>query len=178
MVEAYIFDDRDEVDFREPHNSGEAVTLEYLAELGVIYKFLENQDEVDSLAAARDYKNRDVVNISPLTFQNDEDALLAKLNVFYQEHIHEDEEIRYCLDGEGYFDIRDSRLDRWVRVKVTNGDLLIVPAGIYHRFTLTTQNYIKAMRLFKDEPKWLAINRPDADSNSTRKQYLESIANA
>lgn len=175
MVEAYYHDDNDLVDFREAHNSGEPVTLEQLGKLGVIYKFLNTQDKVDSLAKERNYKNRDTVNISLLSFKNNEDALLAKLNVFYKEHLHEDEEIRYILDGDGYFDIRDSILNKWIRVKVESGDLLIVPAGIYHRFTLTTSNYIKAMRLFQDEPKWLAINKPEADENATHKEYLSSL---
>lgn len=35
--------------------------------------------------------------------------------------------------------------------------------------------YIQAMRLFKDEPKWTPLNRSsDLDSNVHRKQYVES----
>ena len=34
--------------------------------------------------------------------------------------------------------------------------------------------YIKAMRLFKDEPKWTPLNRaPDLEGNPHRKKYLQ-----
>ncbi len=60
------------------------------------------------------------------------------------------------------------------------GDMIILPAGMYHRFTLDSTNYIKAMRLFVGEPVWTPYNRKDegVDEMAPRKQYLTHFAAA
>ncbi|KAF2142858.1 uncharacterized protein K452DRAFT_286485 [Aplosporella prunicola CBS 121167] len=122
-------------DQRAPHDSGRDVDPAYLSALGIRHFNYPSVSDVDKLAAERNYKNRDEVTISPTTLPNYED----KVKTFFAEHLHEDEEIRYILDGAGYFDVR-SKDDAWVRIKLDKFDLMIMPAGIYHRFTTDESN--------------------------------------
>ena len=161
-----------------------------MTQLGVLYHHCPSVSSVDQIAKDRSYKNRDEITVSPEKMGA---VYEDKVKMFFNEHLHEDEEIRYILDGEGYFDVR-SEGDDWVRIRLEKDDLIILPAGIYHRFTTDSKNvgsnstadnlvmpmlkesqYIKAMRLFKEEPKWTPLNR-DArvDENPYRKEYVRT----
>lgn len=170
MVKVYYHDNKD-TDFTLPHE-GASVSLEELQKIGVFYRKVD-EDGLNSIAKERNYKNRDVVEISESSFPSKQ-AFENKLATFYSEHFHEDEEIRYIVSGSGYFDVR-SVSDSWIRTELSPGDLLILPAGIYHRFTLTSSKYVKAVRLFKDEPKWEALNRSENIVSVARTEYVESI---
>ncbi|QKX60060.1 uncharacterized protein TRUGW13939_07202 [Talaromyces rugulosus] len=168
-MKAYYYDNAPG-DQREDHDSGRQVDTSYLESLGVVYRLCPQVADVDALARDRGYKNRDEITVSP---EKMGDIYEEKVKSFFHEHLHEDEEIRYILDGEGFFDVR-SQNDDWVRIRLVKNDLLILPAGIYHRFTTDSKNYIKAMRLFQDEPKWTPLNRgPEVDVNPHRQSYLQ-----
>ncbi|GIL73530.1 hypothetical protein Vretimale_5198 [Volvox reticuliferus] len=175
-IEAWYMDDSTD-DQRLPHrqNPDEPCPLSKLRELGVLYWRLDaDKHETDPrLAAIRkvyNYSYMEIVNISPTTLPNYDE----KIKMFYEEHIHSDDEIRFVLDGSGYFDVRDLD-DRWIRIDCRKGDLIVLPEGIYHRFTLDTNNYTKAMRLFVGAPVWTPYNRPQEDHPS-RSRYLEKFA--
>ncbi|KAI0127505.1 hypothetical protein BJ170DRAFT_625732 [Xylariales sp. AK1849] len=167
-MRAYWYDNL-EGDQRLPHDSGKDLTPSDLEKLGVLYYHISELEGVNKLASERGYKNRDEITVSP---EKMGDIYEDKVKSFFHEHLHEDEEIRYIRGGQGFFDVR-SQGDEWVRVALEKDDLLILPAGIYHRFTTDEKNYIKAMRLFKDEPKWTPLNRETSlDANEHRKQYI------
>lgn len=112
------------------------MTADALANLGVLYHHLPATSEVDVLAANRGYKNRDEIVVSP---EKMGDVYEDKVKMFFNEHLHEDEEIRYIRGGQGYFDVRNQG-DEWVRIQLEKDDLIILPAGIFHRFTTDESN--------------------------------------
>ena len=123
-----------------------------------------------AIRKARGYTYTDTITISPERLPNYE----AKLKIFFEEHLHTDEEIRFILEGSGYFDVRGVD-DQWIRIAMGAGDMIVLPAGMYHRFTLDDTNYLKAMRLFVGEPVWTPINRgEEADAHPSRAQYKAS----
>lgn len=168
--------DDSEEDQRLPHHREpkEFVSFDKLAELGVLSFRLDasnyqTDENLKKIREARGYSYFDICEVCPEKLPNYE----AKIKSFFEEHLHTDEEIRYCLEGSGYFDVRDQD-DHWIRVAVKKGGMIVLPAGIYHRFTLDTDNYIKAMRLFVGEPVWTPYNRPH-DDLAARKDYIESF---
>mmetsp|Transcript_33409 Transcript_33409/g.75469 ORF Transcript_33409/g.75469 Transcript_33409/m.75469 type:complete len:226 (+) Transcript_33409:73-750(+) len=114
----------------------------------------------------RGYSYADIITVHPDKLpQYDE-----KVKAFFEEHIHDAEEIRYILGGSGFFDVRNKK-DQWVRIHIKAGDLMTLPEGIYHRFTVDETDMIHAMRLFIGQPVWTPFNRP-CEEHASRKKYV------
>jgi 1,2-dihydroxy-3-keto-5-methylthiopentene dioxygenase len=176
-ITAWYMDDDTVTDQRAPHRrEGDSdVSLDLLARLGVLHWSGIQGPEDPALLKIREdrgYNYTDVCNVCPDKLPDYEN----KIKSFYREHIHYDEEIRYCVEGSGYFDVRGFN-DEWIRVCVEQGDLIVLPEGIYHRFTCDEKDYIKAMRLFVGEPVWTPYNREEIDEmkNASRQKYVQNF---
>ena len=113
------------------------------------------RSEVDRLSQQHSYKREDIVDVRPESLENFHE-MIAK---FKTEHHHPDEEVRFALNGKGYFDVR-SRDDQWIRFEVTGGDFLILPPGIYHRFQFHEKEIgITFLRLFVDDAPYRIVFR-------------------
>ena len=116
----------------------------------------DREHTLSAICAGRGYVDEDEVRLNTNT-----PDLETKLAMFFQEHRHEDEEIRFILEGAAIFDIRDTE-DRWMRMMLSPGDLIIIPANRFHRFSLDTKKFVVAKRLFKNKDGWKAIPRESA----------------
>ncbi|HEY4013916.1 MAG TPA: cupin domain-containing protein [Polyangiaceae bacterium] len=133
-------------------DEGEVLSAEALRADGLLYERLSVDGfraPLEVLKGERGYVHEDEVALRPTT--PGLDAICAK---FSDEHLHDEDEVRYILEGEGIFDVR-SRSDRYMRILVETDDLIVVPAQRYHRFLLTERRTIRAVRLFKDSSGWV-----------------------
>ncbi len=127
-----------------------------LRQLGVLHWRLPlagSEVEIARIKQDRGYVEQDEVSLSKET--PNLEAICAK---FDKEHYHTLDEVRFVVDGEGIFDVRDTS-DRWVRIEVDAGDLIIIPARKYHRFYLRESKTIRCVRLFLNNEGWAPLYR-------------------
>ena len=104
------------------------------------------------------YVDEDFVELGPSTPNLDE--ICAK---FDKEHYHTEDEVRMVVAGEGIFDVRDES-DAWIRIEVSEGDMIVIPARAHHRFYLTNRKQIRCMRLFANHDGWAPLYRATESS--------------
>jgi len=104
--------------------------------------------EIEKLKAQGGYVTADVIDVNPAT--PGLDAMLAK---FSREHWHDEDEVRFIIEGRGLFNIHP-RSGPVLGIEVEPGDLICVPRGTWHWFNLCADRRIRAIRLFQDPAGW------------------------
>jgi 1,2-dihydroxy-3-keto-5-methylthiopentene dioxygenase len=142
-----------------------AAVADYLAGIGVEYEIWEPATavaadappeeilsayaaEIDRLKESGGYVTADVIDVRPQT-----SGLAEMLAKFNREHRHDDDEVRFIIEGRGLFHLRPENAPV-VAIEVEPGDLIRVPSGYRHWFNLCADRRIRAIRLFKDPSGW------------------------
>ena len=106
-------------------------------------------DEIERLEARGGYRSKDVARITPAHPAGAE--MRAK---FLAEHVHDDDEVRFFVEGAGLFYIRAGGTVH--ALECTAGDLIVLPAGTVHWFDMGPQPHFTAIRLFTTPEGWVA----------------------
>ena len=88
-----------------------------------------------------------VIDVNPET--PNLDTMLAK---FSKEHWHDEDEVRFIIEGRGLFHVNAG--DSVFVLEVGRGDLIRVPRGTHHWFDLCAEKRIRAIRLFQNASGW------------------------
>ncbi len=105
--------------------------------------------EIERLKASGGYQSCDVVRLTPDHPQRAE--MRAK---FLAEHVHEDDEVRFFVEGGGLFYIRGG--GNVYALECSAGDLIVLPAGTHHWFDTGERPLFTAIRLFTTPDGWVA----------------------
>ncbi len=104
--------------------------------------------EIDTLKARGGYVTADVIDVTPET--PNLDAMLARFSI---EHWHDEDEVRFIVEGRGLFHIHPESGPVFA-IEVEAGDLIRVPRGTHHWFDLCGDRRIRAIRLFQETSGW------------------------
>ena len=105
--------------------------------------------DVDRMMKLGGYQSVDVVRIHPE--HPDREAMRRK---FLSEHTHDDDEVRFFVEGAGAFYLRND--DTVLKIVCEQGDLLSVPKHTRHWFDMGPRPLFAAIRLFTTPDGWVA----------------------
>jgi len=130
--------------------------------------------DVERLAA----EGYDTVDVVRLHANNDDPEMLEKAAQarakFRDEHTHDDDEVRFFVEGSGTFYLRvDGKV---MMVACEAGDLIAVPKGVRHWFDMGSSPYFAAIRFFKVAEGW--VGNFTGDDIATRFPSHDAIVSA
>ncbi|RCN36487.1 ARD/ARD' family protein [Ancylostoma caninum] len=74
-----------------------------------------------------------------------------QLEEYYEPTTKDQDVVSLIMDGSCYYDVEPEE-DEWIRIHLERGDLIVIPKGVSHRFTVTPQNYVQMQRFFPKKP--------------------------
>lgn len=104
---------------------------------------------IDALMKRFNFKSVDVISVAPDNPKKDE-----MRQKFLSEHVHEDFEVRFFVEGRGLFNLHKN--GKVYAMLCERGDLITVPAGTNHWFDMGPEPMLKAIRLFAIPEGWVA----------------------
>jgi len=158
-------------------NAGEI--SEFLDQFGIWYRRFDGDEAVpegaseeevleayaapiDALKEEGGYITADVIDIT--SDIPNLDSMLAK---FEREHWHDEDEVRFIVEGRGLFHIHPESGPVF-SIEVERGDMINVPSGTHHWFHLCDDRRIRAIRLFKSKEGWV----PHYTETGTDEKYI------
>jgi 1,2-dihydroxy-3-keto-5-methylthiopentene dioxygenase len=109
---------------------------------------------IDRLVVAGGFRSADVFRLLPDAWDRGEVR-----EKYLIEHTHDDDEVRFFVEGGGTFYLRAE--GRVVELRVERGDLVRVPAGARHWFDAGDPPFCTAIRLFTRADGW--VGAPTGD---------------
>lgn len=132
-------------EYREPMDVPVGATAEEVMEIFA--------DIIAEFGASENYTTVDVAQLHPVDSDEWRDSAAAARAKFLNEHTHDDDEVRYFVQGSGIFYLHiDGKVHA---VLCTAGDLLDVPANTTHWFDMGTRPDFTAVRFFKVDDGWI-----------------------
>lgn len=107
------------------------------------------REPINRLMKQHGFQSVDVVSMHP-----DHPQREAMRDKFLAEHVHDDFEVRFFVDGESLFCMRHG--GQVYAMLCVRGDLINLPAGLRHWFDMGPQPNFKAIRLFTTPDGWVA----------------------
>lgn len=104
---------------------------------------------IDKLMKKYGFKSVDVISMYP-----DHPKKQEMREKFLSEHVHDDFEVRFFVEGRGLFNLHKN--GKVYAMLCERGDLLSVPAGTTHWFDMGPEPVLKAIRLFAIPEGWVA----------------------
>ncbi|KAH7723496.1 Protein K07E1.1 [Aphelenchoides avenae] len=155
MVQIWLMDTYPYGDPRLPHHCFPPQRLnpdELTKKSGALYYKLDLDDPVACskrlklMKIERSFNREDTYTLDAQATIDFEDKIADS----FKEREYGQDTARMVIEGAAYFDIETTD-ERWIRIMVEYGDLVIIPAGRMHRMTTTPKNFVKLRRFFKED---------------------------